>query len=183
MRALVLTLALSFSGCATDLGECDADAARSVVYDQDGTPAYEGQALVHVSCGAGAFCHSAQARGEARYGAPGELDFDMALALDDASLARLGTGRDDVRDYSGEILCAVEDGTMPPWGEATVAVHRNLPRHRRVASDGTATRLPHVDSFEGLEVLRNWLACDAPVVERTEGTGTVGDVVAAGPPE
>ena len=184
----VLLLQAGVAGCGEDLGECEMTAARAVVYDESGLPAYEGQALITASCGNGAFCHSAQATGMARYGAPGDLNFDLALAAAgpeaaEAAVERLGRGRDNVRGDAELIMCAVEDGTMPPWGEATLAVHRNLPRFRRVATDGTETRLPHVDSFEGLAILRNWLACDAPVVERTEGSGSVGDVVPAGPPE
>ena len=191
MRASAIAMLLfgiGLAGCGEDLGECDMEAARAVVYDEVGLPSYEGQAMITTSCGNGAFCHSTQASGMARYGAPGDLNFDLALAAAGpepaaAAVERLGAARDNVRDEAELIMCAVEDGTMPPWGEATVAVHMNLPRFRRVATDGTETRLPHVDSFEGLEILRNWLACDAPIVERTEGTGTVGDVVPAGPPE
>ena len=168
---------LAAAGCGPDLGECDPEAARRVVYDDEGLPAYEGQALIQVSCGSGAFCHSAQATGASRYGAPAELDFDVAIVATEADLARLERGVANVRDYREDILDLVEDGEMPPWGEATLIVHRNVPRYRGVAEDGTVTRLPYIDSFEGLEILRNWLACDAPVVERTEGTGTVGDVV------
>lgn len=177
-RACTAALAaIVVGGCGTDLGECDPDAARRIVYDDEGFPAYEGQALIQVSCGNGAFCHSAQATGAARYGAPAELDFDVAIVATEADLARLERGVANVRDYREDILDLVEDGEMPPWGEATETVHRNVPRYRRVADDGTVTRLPFIDSFEGLEILRNWLACDAPVVERTDGAGTVGDVV------
>jgi len=184
-RAFVIALsACVSSGCAPDLGECDMSAATRVVYDEEGLPAYEGQALVQVSCGNGAFCHSARATGEARFGAPGDVDFDMNLAAAgdaaaEAAVERLRAGQADVRDRREEVYCTVEDGTMPPWGDATVTVHAMSPRFARVSDDGTTTRLPHIDSFEGLDILRNWLACDAPVVERTEGTATVGDVVPA----
>lgn len=180
MRRMVVIAILLPAGCSTDLGECDEEAARAVVYDEEGLPAYEGQALVQVSCGNGSFCHAARARGEARYGAPAGLDFDVALAgASEASVARLANGKRNVEEWAQEIYGEVERGTMPPWGEATLVPHANLPRFRRVAADGTVERLPHVDSFEGLGILKNWLACGAPVVERTEGTTTVGDVVPA----
>lgn len=180
----LLVVAMWAGGCGPDLGECDEEAARRVVYDEDGLPAYEGQALLQVSCGNGAFCHSERATGAARFGAPRDVSFDMNLAAAsdapaEAAVARLGAGQQDVIDYRDEIYCTVDDGTMPPWGDATVTVHENVPRYARVAADGSRTRLPHVDTFEGLDILRTWLACGAPVVERTEGTGTVGDVVPA----
>lgn len=186
--AIAALVAVVLGGCGDDLGPCDPGAARQVVYDREGFPAYEGQALVHASCGSGAFCHSAEARGLARVGAPAGLDFDMAIASvgtagDPAALARLSRGHANVIEWRDDIHDEVEAGTMPPWGEATLIPHANVPRYRRIATDGSVTRLPHVDSIEGVDVLRNWLACGAPIVERTEGTGTIGDVVPVGPAE
>lgn len=186
--AVTVTVMLFAFGCGRDLGECDPEAARAVVYDEEGLPAYEGQALVQVSCGNGAFCHSEQATGAARFGAPEEVDFDVALAAAsdapaEAAVARLGHGQATASEWAEELYDRVESGEMPPFGEATLAAHANVPRFRRVAEDGAQSRLPHVDSFEGLAVLKNWLACGAPVVERTAGTAEVGDVVPAGPAE
>jgi len=47
------------SGCGgEDLGECDLAAAEEMVFSQQGLVATKGQALLHDTCGNGAFCHS-----------------------------------------------------------------------------------------------------------------------------
>jgi hypothetical protein len=167
--------------CEPDLGVCEDEVARALVYDEAGQPAYAGQALLHVSCGHGSYCHSAEATGRLRFGVPLGFDFDVAPVGDGdhEALARLVAGTDTVAARSRAIFRTVEKGDMPPWGEATLEIHVNAPRYRFVEGEGTR-RLEHVDSFEGLEILRNWLACGAPVVERTEGTSEgVGDVIPA----
>ena len=170
-------------GCGVDLGACDATRAKAIVYNEQGVPAYEGQALVQVSCGNGAFCHASGAVGRERLGVPAELDFDLHLASLDArehpaAALRLARGAEQVRDSAENIYDEVESGTMPPFGDATLGPHAGLPRYHR--PDGL--RLPSIDSREGLDVLRNWLACDAPLIERTEGLATIGDVIALGEP-
>ena len=180
---LTLLLAVPTIGCGVDLGTCDEAAARTVVFDELGLPAYAGQAQMRMACGNGSFCHSAQADGRSRLGAPGELDFDMTLAATDVSAqpdatARLGRGAANVRDYAESIFGEVDGDTMPPFGETTLLAHAGVPRYR--FEDGR--RLPQVDIIEGNEILRNWLACGAPIVERTtphpDGVVPVGDVVA-----
>jgi len=173
---LALAFAALLAGCSVDLGACDMSVATHVVYDEAGLPAYEGQSQLAVSCGNGSFCHSRAARGDDRFGAPAGLDFDVQLASADASagdLERLAAAISEVRDHRESIYLEVRTGRMPPFGEATLVAHAGVPRF----ADAEGTRVPFVDSFEGLAVLRNWLACGAPVVERTEGSGTVGDVV------
>ena len=166
------------AGCSTELGECDPDLARTVVYDETGFPAYEGQAQVQVSCGNGAFCHAEGASGDARRGAPVSLDFDLSLASVDGDPAttrvdRLERNRAELLDMAHEAFCLVEAGEMPPFGEAVVGIFDNVPRY----SHADGRRVPPIDSIEGLERYRNWLACDVPVVERTEGASRVGDTV------
>lgn len=174
------------AGCSTaELGECDELAARQLVFDQNGTPAYAGQAQLMVSCGNGGFCHSAEASGPlGRFGAPGHLNFDMNVAATGADPAeaatdRLRRGVSRVREYAESIFTEVDAQRMPPFGEATITAHAGVPRF--AFEDGS--RLKLVDTFEGLEVLQNWLACGAPVVERTTPRGAgvepVGDIVPA----
>lgn len=175
----VLSAATTTLACQADLGACNDDRARQPVLDQDGVPAYEGQALLQSSCGNGSFCHSAGVTGENRLGAPHGLDFDMALAslgagVNEAGTRRLRSGQQNVSDWRHEIYDSVESGAMPPFGEATLTAHAGVPRWRRLDGSG----LPGVDTIEGLDILQNWLACGAPVVERTEGMSTgIGDVV------
>lgn len=188
MRLLFVCLLVCLSACAVDLGECDPALATHVTY-HNGVPAYEGQAMVATTCGNASFCHSSAAEGELRYGASLGLDFDVQIAstrtamsdlereLEAASTARLRSAQDNVRAYAEHIYREVESGRMPPFGAATTDTLTGLPRY----ADAEGRRVPPVDSYEGLEVLRNWLACDAPVVERTtprpEGGATVGDIV------
>jgi hypothetical protein len=61
------------------------------------------------------------------------------------------------RRFRHEILREVQRGEMPP-GEAGRAVVEASPRYRD---------LPALDEPAGREILRNWLACDLPIVERT----------------
>ena len=169
-------------GCAVDLGTCDESAAMILAFDELGSPAYAGQAQLRTGCGNGAFCHSAQATGANRLGAPAELDFDMALAAvgpgaEEEATERLRRGVGAVRDYAETIFSEVDGETMPPFGEATLTAHAGVPRYR--FEDGR--RVPQVDTIEGNDILRNWLACGAPVVERTTphpaGVTPVGEVV------
>ena len=169
-------------GCEVDIGDCNESAATRVVYTRDGRPAYEGQAMVALSCGNQSYCHSSTATGEGRFGAPIGLNFDVFPASYDGVASpeqteRLRIAQANVNSYSGHIFATVESGTMPPWGESTLSAHEETPRF---ASD-SGERLPFVDSFEGVEIVRNWVACGAPVVERSDprpdGVPAVGDIV------
>lgn len=186
----VLTVAVSM-GCGSDLGECDMTEAMEVVYlttprDRTGEPAYAGQALTYASCAGGAFCHSSTTTGVSRYGAPAGLDFDVKTACTGlsgedcgAETLRLVNAVHDSEDWADDMLDEVEAGTMPPRGELTDMVLTSLKSfwvYER--ADGSA--LPAIDSSEGKEIFRNWLACGAPVVERTsDGPTRIGDVVPA----
>lgn len=175
MCVAVLASALCH-GCLPDLGECDPAAAHRVTYTDDGTgrPAYEGQALINTSCGGGSFCHAERASD--RFGAPAGLDFDLSLASSPEEVERLRRDRNAASELRREILHQVRKGWMPPPGEGEEVV-ATLPKYRD---------LPAIDSEQGQEILRNWLACGLPVVERTEddraeGVEPVGDVVAPRP--
>jgi hypothetical protein len=165
----IVFITLSASGCEPDLGPCREDEARILVFDRDGYPAYVGQALMQVSCGNGAFCHSSGISAVQRLGAPHGLDFDMIgsrtssdSAPDTEALARLDAGRKRSFDWRHDIYEWARDGTMPP-GEVG---------DRAAADDGgyifdDGSVLPTVGSKEGLTHLRRWLACGSPVVSVT----------------
>lgn len=175
---MVMTIVggLALLGCEPELGECDPVAARRVAYhaleSEDGSPptgtaAYEGQALLIQSCGYGSFCHGAELPPENRRGVPEGLTFDVQLAaadgtVDDARVARLRRGRFRVVQEAQAILRAIDDGTMPPAGDAVADVAAGAPRY--ASRDGEP--LPAIESAQGREIVRAWLACGAPVVER-----------------
>lgn len=195
----------------SDLGECNltgeteagnpipGPVALDIAYKAtDGIPMYEGQALVQSSCGNGQFCHTPNAQGENRIGTPKTLDFDVALACTDptvdstcADLQPCADSNDDspycqrlrrLRDGSGKsaawgelMISEIRDGTMPP-GDAGSQVVDRTPWFR---ADGTP--LPEWGTAEATDIVRNWLACKAPVVARTELAPTVEDELAECP--
>jgi hypothetical protein len=153
----------------------------------DGMPMYEGQALVQSSCGNGQFCHSPAAVGADRIGVPAGLNFDVALACTDETqdptcaqpiqtcdggqttspyctrLEGLHNNQNQVNNWAEGMIQEMRAGAMPP-GEAGRNVQDLLVWVR--ASDGLP--LPPIESGEAQEIVRNWLACQAPVVARSE---------------
>lgn len=166
--------------------EIPGPAAFDIAYRlTDGLPMYEGQALVQSTCGDGTFCHAPAAVGEARIGVPGGLNFDVALACADGDptctspiqsceggqtdtpycerLQRLHGNQAKIREWAEGMIQEMRAGAMPP-GEAGRRVENPTPWLRE--TDDSA--LPSVYSDEGKEIVRNWLACQAPAVARTE---------------
>lgn len=167
-------LSLCFVGCGVDLGECDESLAKTVYYDGLGEPAYSGQALMTASCGgAGGFCHVSSARGAQRFGVPSGYDFDLVLASDAASADTLRRGVARIREDREDIYASVESGRMPTLD----SFHANVAAYQSQARD----TLPALNTDRGKDLLRNWLACGAPVVERTTerpgGIEPIGDIV------
>lgn len=162
-------------GCTSDLGPCDIPTARAVVYtaDEEGLPAYAGQALILTACGGGAFCHTAGIEPEMRFGAPEGMDFDVEplVAPDATELERLRVAQLDTFHYRRRIWDQVESGLMPP-GDVGAEV---------VAQARGYAGLPSLADPEGREILRNWLSCGVPVVERSfdpTGPVTIGAAIA-----
>jgi len=203
LLVLVTGAAAGVGGCKRDLGECNLDgqtpdgrpiegpAAFDIAYRlTDGLPMYEGQALVQSTCGDGSFCHAPGALGADRIGVPAELNFDVALACTDASqdpsctqpiencdggqtntaycqrLERLHNNQNQINHFAEGMIQEMRAGAMPP-GEAGRRV-RNL----RKSDD---SELPPIESDEAQEIVRNWLACQSPVIARTEIAGSVED--------
>lgn len=174
------------AGCDPELGSCDPDRARDVVYEGSGLPAYEGQALLVQSCGSGSFCHSADIAERDRFGAPAGLAFDVQLVaadgvVEEASIVRQRRARFRVVQEARSILGTVDGATMPPPASAGSEVSEVLegaPVFTR-AEGGQA--LPAIDSAEGRELLRNWLACGAPLVERGASRDDGADAVVEEP--
>lgn len=152
-------------------GGCDDDAARDVVYDAAGQPMYAGQAMLVDSCGGGgAYCHASSAHD--RYGVPAGLDFAaLPLAvpagfIDDRGLRDLVATQERIHRMRNAIWASVTSGSMPPG-----AVGRETEAHQHgwVVDPSNVSMdrpLPALDSPDGRALLRNWLACGAPIVER-----------------
>ena len=117
------------------------------------------------SCGGGSVCHALSASD--RMGAPAGLDYDLrpaslTIEIETEDLARLEA--DQLR------LLAERRSIAGLFGPDALPHPTTAPavEYERVAADGaTFAPLPAVDSAEGFELFRNWLACGVPVVERT----------------
>ena len=193
-----LSLAISLLGCDRDLGDCnltgesadgadiDGPAAFDIVYRiTDGVPMYEGQALIQSTCGDGSFCHAPAAEGSNRVGAPAGLDFDLSLVCGedlatceadetyDARVSRFNGDLSNVRHWAEGMIQEIRADAMPP-GEAGRRVRDNTPwiRPDRPPDE---SQLPSIESKEGKEIVRNWLACQAPAIGRTEPAPTEAD--------
>jgi hypothetical protein len=163
LRTTLMAITAAMLGCEGDLGPCQEAAAQELVYGRGGLVATKGQALMHDSCGNAAFCHSGSATGDARYGVPHGLDFDMLPAPG---------GWSAVREHEAEIWALVQDGEMPPKGVGDKTQGdgdwRFDPQRR-----ADSVKLPALSTEEGQAAMRNWLACGAPVVEDTQAPAWV----------
>jgi hypothetical protein len=142
LAAVAASCVLWLAGCGgADLGECDMAALGGSV-DQTAPAPHAGQIIVNRSCAAG-HCHSADAEGDARDGAPADLNFDVVPQ--DMMFEELGKVQDGaavVQDERENMWALIEDGEMPPKPPAG------------------AGEMSAADK----EVVRNWLACGAPVI-------------------
>jgi hypothetical protein len=179
-EAMLAAVALASAGCTPSVGECDQERALELAYDQDGVPAFAGQALMIEGCGSGGFCHSEGIERAERFGAPHGLDFDVRPAststeftsteMENAAVARLEEDRLRVLQLRGDIWDQVDEGRMPPSGESGAEYRASVTVSYEIVTNEAGTEfgpLPGLDTEEGRDILRNWLACGAPVVERT----------------
>lgn len=173
--AVVLTMSWAVIACEADLGACDMTAATKVAY-LNGTPYFEGQALVNASCASGT-CHANAATGDGRNGAPHGLNFDVQPVTKSSTKADVGVlkvGITKIRDNAGELWGLIDDGDMPPGkvGE------RPAPT---LYSDAAGTmKVPNTDLADSKQKIRNWLACQAPIVSATTDSAVMGDAMALG---
>ena len=182
MNRVATVSMLAMLACAPgNLGVCDAEAmaiAYRIVEPESGdTKLYAGQALLYRSCGGGTLCHAAAAEGADRFGVPSGLDFDMQLVrgADYRAHEQLRASVQRVRDWNTVIMSEVDEGSMPP-GEAGELAVRGVAFHMM----DDASVLPPLESDAGRMILRQWLACGAPVIEREDrrpiGFAPVGDI-------
>jgi len=179
--ALVL-LSAGAQGCTEEVGSCDDPReGRDTVLVRNQIQ-YGGQAIINEAC---AGCHGSQVKGAARRGAPAGLDFDVypvesettmttssgetMLELEPPVLSGLRERQRRIFEQRDLIWTQVKEGLMPPDGVG--ALYRKLESVFDSKDDVVCTRAKR--SYEGIfekssmDVLRNWLACDAPIVEAT----------------
>lgn len=177
MRVVVVVLmSWAVVACEADLGTCDMAAATKVAY-LNGVPYYEGQAIVNSSC-AGGSCHANGATGDGRNGAPHGLNFDVQPVTQTSSandVTVLRSGISEVREEAGELWGVIDSGSMPP-GKAG---ERTPPTFYADAA-GTMV-VPGLDLKTSKDKVRNWLACQAPVVSATSDAPLKAEVAALGP--
>ncbi len=190
------------AGCSEDVGDCypgpDGQGAFITVVSADNGDhvEYAGQAIINRACATG--CHQSGVTGAARKGAPAGLDFDLKPvsgddlegAMNDAGRTFAVLPRDAInalrerqrRVFSmrNSIWAQVRDGLMPPDGVG--AGFRTAVESLFKSSDASpCTRgdaLQNVETKASQDLLRNWLACQAPIVESfggpTSANGTAG---------
>jgi cytochrome c5 len=170
--AVVLTLSWAVVACEVDLGTCDMTAATKVAY-LNGTPYHEGQALVNASC-AGGTCHASGATGAGRNGAPHGLNFDvqpLTKSSTAADVSVLKAGLTEIRAEASELWALIDEGEMPPG-----KVGERPPPALYSDMGGTLK----VDLANSKEKVRNWLACQAPIVAGTTDSAVMADAMALG---
>lgn len=175
--ALVL-LSVGALGCTEDVGDCvDPREGRDTVVVNNMVQ-YGGQAIINESC---AGCHGTQVKGQARRGAPVGLDFDLfpveseelvgsgtpMLKVDEPVLTGLRGRQRRVFEQRNLIWAQVKSGDMPPDGVG--AAYRALSRifDSREADICRRAKRSYDGVFQksSMDILRNWLACNAPIVE------------------
>lgn len=184
--ALLMLVSLYALGCGEDVGSCDdPNEGRDTVLVDSTTVQYGGQAIINKSC---ASCHGSGATGDGRRGAPAGLDFDLVPAdpddpdqadgtqmneagetvvrLKPAVLAGLRARQRKVFEERNLIWQQVKDGLMPPDGLG--AAFKRLASIFSSPEESPCTKgnaYPDITTKAAQDVLRNWLACGAPIVE------------------
>ncbi len=160
-----------------ELGECDEDKARALLVAPDGRIEYAGQAIINRSCAAGA-CHASNASGDERFGAPSDVNLDLepafvvdggtmsgASSLDANALGRLQRNQQRVYDLSGQIWALIKSGAEPPDKPHGNASAGGAVQINDDSCSSAPDQLAPITAPSTQELVRNWLACGAPVVE------------------
>jgi len=139
-RVLLGALCASgLSACGEGLGECDPTMLGGSNVIGMVSP-HDGQNVVQSSCASGR-CHSADAQGQRRLGAPAGLNFDV-FSANVADQGKITSGGATVVDWAEDMWEEIEAGSMPPEPPAGSGELSDMQK----------------------EQVRNWLACGAPVI-------------------
>jgi hypothetical protein len=186
--APLLLLSLFSVACGAEVGDCEDPQLGKDTVLVAGSIQYGGQAIMNIACAQG--CHSSSAKGSAREGAPGGLDFDLrpvdpngeditgmvttdagtVLRIEDSVASGLRERQRRVFEDRDRIWQQVQDGLMPPGGmfaqfkRAIVNIVNSAESNPCVAS---TRKYEPITEKSSQDVLRRWLACGAPIVETT----------------
>lgn len=187
VRRLVAVLALA-TGCTEDVGACfeDGKSGLDTVIVGGTHVEYAGQAILNTACAVG--CHNSNAKGKDRNGAPAGLDFNLnPVNADDLPTRTNAAGKDyallmsenlaGLRERQRVVFSErnliwqqVKDGLMPPDGPFKSLWKLGAIFDSAEASPCTrGSALPDIDGKRSQDMLRNWLACQAPIVEAYGG--------------
>ncbi|MEY4508968.1 MAG: hypothetical protein RLZZ450_1090 [Pseudomonadota bacterium] len=168
------------SACTEDVGICQGSLQGRDTVWVNGNVMYGGQAILNKACAVG--CHASGATGLARHGVPAGLDFDLlpvdqedvagtrkrgavtVVKLTNTQVSGLRARQKKIVEQRNLIWQQIQDGLMPPGGmiddvmSTIYASSEKTPCKRGKAY----SKIPQVQTRE---VLRNWLACGAPLVE------------------
>lgn len=181
-------LAMLAAGCTEDVGDCYQGGTRGLdtVLVSDHVE-YAGQAIVNRACATG--CHNSTISGAGRNGAPKGLDFDLVPVdatgaesvktgdkpaygkLDQAVINGLRERQRKVFSVRNLIWQQVKDGEMPPDGKfaSFKTITSTILDSAETSPCSRGTALKELDSKQTQDLLRNWLACQAPIVESYGG--------------
>jgi hypothetical protein len=189
--SMLAVLALAV-GCTEDVGECFSsptdmrEGLDTVVVG--GHVEYGGQAIMNRACASG--CHQSTVTGEGRHGAPAGLDFDLNPV--EATATTESAENDKGRTYSvlepdavnglrerqrkvfterNRIWQQVKDGLMPPDGKFEIfkKAVTSIFDSEEASPCTRGEAFKDLDAKSTQDVLRNWLACQAPIVESYGG--------------
>ncbi|MET0341302.1 MAG: hypothetical protein ABW252_09875 [Polyangiales bacterium] len=182
--AFLVPVSLYVMGCGEDLGACDTTTKGRDTVLVGSVVQYGGQAILNSACANGT-CHSSSATGASRFGAPAYLDFDLTpvdeseargedendrgdaiVRLTNKQMVELRSRQALVLSERNTIWQQLRDGLMPPRG--AFAAYRELKSIFDSSESEPCTkskRYGNTSDGNAQEVLRNWLACGAPIVE------------------
>ncbi|MEY4510994.1 MAG: hypothetical protein RLZZ450_3116 [Pseudomonadota bacterium] len=176
----LLVLASFASACAEDVGACTGSLQGRDTVVVNNMVVYGGQAIINRGCTTG--CHSSTAAGADRRGVPRGLDFDLnpideedatgtkksgsatILKLKAAQVAGLRARQKKIVEQRNLIWEQVQDGLMPPGGMFD-SVMSNIFASSEKTPCKAGKEYSKIPEVQTREVLRNWLACGAPLVE------------------
>ena len=182
--ALLVPASLYLTSCGDGVGTCDTTERGRDTVLVGSVVQYGGQAIINSACANGT-CHTSTATGEARHGAPAFLDFDLMpidetqadgedqnkrgeaiVLLSNRQVIDLRSRQSLLMRERDAVWQQLRDGLMPPRGiYETYRQLKSIFDSDESEPCTKAKRFTTTADADAQEVLRNWLACGAPIVE------------------